>query len=241
VVVSAQESRQEVAMACRGGEASIEAMLDSWLARTPQESREILSMLELSCQDDGDSKKVDEKDNPYLMGEIVEPKQTDLAAEVKKIFEMLVAEGSDPNSAAAKAIALVAEEQKKGPKLETGPLNGKAVRAGPPSNVDALDEGFANALVWNSPTVVSTILTTASKYVKNATKEPWSPKFRTLKLSNKVADQITRLEGGLKLLQCLGFEIFATSQDFKAMIPAVVDLERMLETINKLLEGLADS
>ena len=246
MVVSAQESRREVATACRGGEASIEAMLDSWLARTPQESREILTMLELSCQEvaDDSSKKAAENgssENPYLVGEEKQPKEFDLAAEVKKIFEKLVAEGSDPTAAAAKAITLAAEAQKKGPKLEPGSLNGTAVRTGTPSNGEALDEAFANAIVWNKATDVSVVLATASKYVKNAIKEPWSSKFRTLKLSNKVADQITRVEGGLKLLQCLGFELFATNQDFKATIPVSLDLDETIRTIERLLEGAADS
>jgi thiol-disulfide isomerase/thioredoxin len=238
VVVPAKESRQAVAMACRGGELQIEAMLDSWLERTPQESREMLSMLELSCQDE-EAEEADEKENPYLVGG--ETKPVDTAARIKEFFGKLVAEGSDPTAAAAKAIGLIAEEQKSGPKLEAGPLTGKAIRAGPAlSDEDTLDQAFARALDWNSPSIVADVLSTALKYLKNTTKEPWSPKFRTFKLSNKVADQVTRAEGCLGLLQGLGFEVFGTSQDFKATIPVAADLEAMNETITRLLEGLEE-
>ena len=127
VVVSAAESRQEVAASCRGGEASIEAMLDSWLGRTPQESREILNMLELSCQevaeDNSSKKSVESAENPYLVtsvGQKKQPKSFDLAAEVKTIFERLVAKGNDPTAAAAKAITLAAKEQRKERNLNLG-------------------------------------------------------------------------------------------------------------------------
>jgi hypothetical protein len=237
VVVPANQSRQEVATACNGGEQGIEAMIDSWLERTPQESREMLSMLELSCQEE-EKVEVDDKENPYLMGEPKEPKQVDLAGEIKLFFEKLVAEGCNPTAAAAKAIDMVAEEQKKGPKLEPGPLNGKAVRTGPPVSDDVLDQAFAYAVERNSPSEVADVLSAALKYLKNATKEPWSPKYRTFKLSNKVADQITRVDGGLGLLQSLGFEVFGTSQDFKATIPVASDLEYVNKIITQLLEGL---
>ena len=101
-----------------------------------------------------------------------------------------------------------------------------------------MDEAFAYAMEWNSPEEVSGLLSTSLKYLKNAIKEPWSPKFRTFKLSNKVADKITKVHGGLKLLESMGFEVFGTSQDFKASIPVSADLERMNASIEGLLEGI---
>jgi hypothetical protein len=57
------------------------------------------------------------------MGELNEPKQVDLAGEIKASFEKLVEDGCNPTAAAAKAIGMVAEAQKKGPTLEPGPLD----------------------------------------------------------------------------------------------------------------------
>jgi len=241
VVVSQQESRQAVGMACRGGEHQIEAMLESWLDRTPQESKEMLSMLELSCQEDDPADKQDDEKNPYLVAENAVCPPANAAERIKQLFEKLVEEGNDPTSAAAKAIGMLAEEQKSGVKLEGGPLDGKAVRTGTPLDGDALDLAMACAMEWNSPSLVADVLTTSMKYLKNAMKEPWSPKYRSFKLSNKVADHITKIEGGIALLQALGFEIFGTSQEFKATIPLSRDLDEMNQTISRLIDGLSES
>lgn len=237
VVIPANQTRQDVMNACQRGERAIEEMLDTWLERTPQDTREVLSMLELSCEEE-ETIEEENKENPYLIGEPKKPKQVDLAAEIKGSFEKLVSEGFDATAAAAKAIGMVAEEQKKGPKLEPGPLDGKAVRTGPLAMDNALDAAFAFAMERNPPTEVAVVLSTALKYLQNASKEPWSPKFRTFKLSNKVADKITRVDGGLRLLQSIGFEVFGTSQDFKATIPVASDLDNMNERIAHLLERL---
>ena len=137
---------------------------------------------------------------------------------------------------------MVAEEQKKGTKnLDSGPLDGRASHAGPPlAPVAGLDQAFASVMEWNSPSVVREVLSTAKKYLDNATKEPWAPKFRSFKLSNKVADKFARVEGGLGLLQSLGFEVFGTSLDFKACIPVSADLGKVNDTISHLLKDLDD-
>jgi hypothetical protein len=88
----------------------------------------------------------------------------------------------------------------------------------------------------SSPHAVTTILSTSLKYLQPVIKEPWTPKFRTFRLSNKVADRITRIEGGLGLLQALGFEIFGTGYDFMATIPLLVDVEAMQAEIRRLLD-----
>jgi hypothetical protein len=244
IVVPASQSRQEVMTACRGGDLSIDTMLASWLERTPPESLEILSMLELSCQEDTLKKgSGNDKISPYLVRKKPTRSKTkpDTAARVKEIFTKLVQEGSEPTAAAAKAIEMVAADQKKAasPKLDPGPLNGKAARAGPPlQEVISVDEAVAQVVEWNSVDHVRTVLSTAVKYLTNTKKEPWTPKFRTFKLSNKVADQITRVEAGLRLLESLGFEVYGTSQDFMATIPLAADLDAMEKQINDLLENL---
>eukprot|EP00429_Kryptoperidinium_foliaceum_P006015 CAMPEP_0176014200 /NCGR_PEP_ID=MMETSP0120_2-20121206/6700_1 /TAXON_ID=160619 /ORGANISM="Kryptoperidinium foliaceum, Strain CCMP 1326" /LENGTH=1189 /DNA_ID=CAMNT_0017347133 /DNA_START=97 /DNA_END=3666 /DNA_ORIENTATION=- len=239
VVASANETRQSVAMACRGGERQIESLLDSWLQRVPQETTEILSMLELSCNElEPRIPSNHEKANPYLLLETKKDQPMDTAARIKEFFEKLVAEGSDPTAAAAKAIGLVAEEQKAGNKLEPGPLDGMAVRMGPISPARTVEHYLERAVDWNSVVSVKESLETAMKYLKNAEKEPWAPKFRSFKLSNKVADRITKLEGGLGLLETLGFDIFATNQDFKAVIPIAMDLEATNQRLAQLVEKL---
>lgn len=244
IVIPASQSRQEVMTGCRGGDLSIDTMLASWLEQTPPESLEILSMLELSCQEDTLKKgSGNDKISPYLVREkpIESKAKADTAARVKEIFTKLVQEGSEPTAAAAKAIGTVAAEQKKpaSSKLEHGPLNGKAARIGPPSQeAISVDEAVAQAVEWNSVDQVRTVLSTAVKYLTNTKKEPWTPKFRTFKLSNKVADRITRVEAGLRLLETLGFEVYGTSQDFMATIPLAADLDTMEKQINDLLENL---
>lgn len=244
VVVPASQSRQEVMTACQGGDLSIETMLASWLERTPPESLEILSMLELSCQEDTLKKgSGNDKISSYLVREKPAESKTkpDTAARVKEIFTKLVQEGSEPTAAAAKAIEMVVAEQKKpsSPKLEPGPLNGKAARTGPPlKKAVSVDETVAQVVEWHSVDQVRTVLSTAVKYLSNTKKEPWTPKFRTFKLSNKVADQITRVEAGLRLLESLGFEVYGTSQDFMATIPLIADLDAMEKQINRILENL---
>jgi len=97
---------------------------------------------------------------------------------------------------------------------------------------------LSQATEWNSPAVIIDALKVAAKYVGNAMKEPWSSKFRSFKLSNQVADKITRLEGGLAILQGIGFEISTTGQEFRAIIPVSVDLEQMNQLISQLIDDL---
>lgn len=201
VVIPPQESRQAVAMACRGGELAIENMLESWLERAPQESREILTMLELSCVEETNRNvNENEKESEYLTKH---------------------------------------EDSQHITKLSAGTLNGKAIQSGPHTDENLLDQTFANAMNCNSPVVVAEVLSTMLKYVNNAAKEPWTNRYRSFKLSNKVADQITRVEGGLGLLQGIGFDISFTSQDFKATIPVGADLDAMTQRLVHLLEGIS--
>lgn len=241
VVVPPDESRQAVAMACRSGEHAIESMLESWLERMPHDSREMLSMLELSCEEEVESQKVDDKVIEYLVAKEKDsnPRTVDTAARIKEIFEKLVGEGSDPTTAAVKAIAMAGEEEGGQRVLDSGPLNGKAIQIGPHKSYNTLDQAFTTFVERNSPIVVAEVLSTTLKYLKNASKEPWTPKYRTFKLSNKVADQITRAEGALGLLQELGFDVFGTSQDFKATIPVSSDLDAMIEMLTRLLDSIA--
>ena len=240
VVVPANESRQAVGMACRGGEQQIENLLETWLQRSPLESKEILSMLELSCHEPANDveKQKDTSENSYLVAEPLLVPSHDTSSRIKTNFEKLVGEGISPTSAAAKAIEMVAEEEKIGRKFDPGALSGKASKAGKFTPNSSLQDFLAFAIKFNSPLLVLDALKVTAKYVGNAMKEPWSSKFRSFKLSNQVADKITKLEGGLAVLQQLGFEITGTGEEFRASIPVSADLEEMNKEISRLIESM---
>ena len=251
VVVSANESRKEVVTACRGGDLRIEAMFQSWLGRTPTSTLELLSMIELSASEmETDTDKVDGNNmnpdnNPYLTRTTEcanqDPNQ-ELSVQVKVEFDKLIEAGHDPNSAAAAALTIVSKRQEKHSKSNFSPgnLNGKASYFGKsrPRSQNAFDDALAYSLEWNSASTVSTALTVAQKYLQNAQRVPWEPKFRRFKLSNKVADKITRVQGALELIQSIGFEVIGTGREFEASIPVAADLESMDSKITKLIDDL---
>lgn len=109
---------------------------------------------------------------------------------------------------------------------ESGPLNGKVQR------VPTLDEKIQKDQPLSD---IQTALGTALKYLENVKKTPYAPKFRTFKLGNKVADNITRIEGGVDLLTSVGFEVQGTSQDFVATIPLAADLDQMHSRITSMM------
>ena len=256
VVVSANESRQEVVTACRGGDLRIEAMFQSWLGRTPAPTKELLSMIELSAREiletnTDDEKDIDPDNNPYLKKRMLDtPKQDHnevLSIRIKAEFEKLVKAGHAPNTAAATALTIVSEaknlEEDNATTIAPGRLDGKATYAGQsrPRSQDFVDQALAYALDRNSASAVSDVLSIALKYLKNSKKVPWEPKYRSFKLSNKIADKITRVEGGLRLLQTLGFEVIGTNRDFEGIIPVAADLIAMDTRITKLMEDMKTS
>jgi thiol-disulfide isomerase/thioredoxin len=113
---------------------------------------------------------------------------------------------------------------------EPGPLNGKAQRLPGLSESEKIQEDRPM-----SDDDIQEALGTALKYLENAQKAPWSPKFRTFKLGNKVADRITRIKGGVDLVRSVGFEVAGTSQDFVATIPLVADLDKMHSRITSMM------
>jgi thiol-disulfide isomerase/thioredoxin len=205
VVVAADASRGEVSQACSRGESAIEALLQSWLSRIPFESQEILTMLELSCADAHVAPDAGKAAPPPVNPYLV---------------------------CAEKPTSTTPEGD-----LEPGPLNGKAQRVPVSSEKTKEDQPLSRILAWNpsARTDIEAVLGTALKYLENAQKTPWSPKFRTFKLGNKVADHITRVEGGLDLIRSVGFEVKGTSQDFIATIPLVSDLDKMHSKITSMM------
>jgi len=249
VVIPANESRQEIVTACRGGDLRIEAMFQSWLSRTPSSTQELLSMIELSARevetskDDGSEKSLN--DNPYLKRTIDTSKtddNKDFETWFKAEFEKLVQAGHHPNTAAAKALEIVSETSKEKSAAKAIPegIDLKASYKGSSrlGSQDATADALAYAIEQNSASTVAETLSIAHKYVVNSQRIPWEPKFRRFKLSNKVADKITRVEGGLGLIQSIGFEIVGTNRDFEASIPAAANLKSMDTKIAQLIDDL---
>jgi hypothetical protein len=155
------------------------------------------------------------------------------AAQVKEKFAKLVAEGVEPNKAAAQAIQMVTDQQKAGTttSFEPGPLNDidwKSIESGDKvSSTDLASEINKDEL--------QTVLKTILKYLENAKKEPWTPRFRSFKLSNKIVDRITRVEGALDLVCSLGMYIYPVETDFMACIPLSINLDEMEASIKDLM------
>jgi hypothetical protein len=206
-----------------------------------------MAMLELSCDEDVSKATTngENKEHPYLTKSALESQATtvetrDPSELIKEMFAKLVTEGFEPNAAAAKAIQMVAE-QRNAPKTTTsfdpGPLNGIAWKSMNSIDIPSTEELALSVVSWNNSgkTVVHTVVSTAQKYLENVIREPWTPRFRSFKLSNKVVDHITRVEGALELICSLGLYIYPTETDFLACIPLSADLDQLKEAMSGLL------
>jgi len=67
------------------------------------------------------------------------------------------------------------------------------------------------------------------KYVSNARRDPSCPKYRSIRLSNKVFDRITSSDRGIDLIIRCGFHVHVTDVDYIASIPLAANLELMLQ------------
>ena len=138
VVVSAEQSRSEVAIACqRGDDAITELVTERWVQSLPPESKSIMESLALSCAEGNEDAGCDSEVNKYLVRDPSEAADDieegaspgiNPQEQIKAIFTDLVSkEGLTPNAAAAKAIQIYSEGQKHQstprPDLSTGTLN----------------------------------------------------------------------------------------------------------------------
>ena len=234
VVSSADQSRREVLQACQLGDEGIEAMLRSWMDRVPDESKDLIHMLELSCEKDGEVDEISSTPDPYLVR--AEPwKPPDPAEQVKEIFSRLVSDGEAPNAAAAKAIRMVSQAGQS-PLFGEGGLN-----AVPEFDLKLdnrhlrIQELIAQLRGTNpySEDIIQLLHRLLSTFLDNAAREPWNPKFRSMKLSNKSVDRLTRVEGTLELMQILGLRVVPTYMDFVVTIPLASDLDRIRANLSK--------
>ena len=238
VVVSTQASRREVMEACSRGEAAIESLLQTWLQRLAPESLEIIQMLEMSCVQEREAAQdvVDAKVDSYLTRIPSESStREDTATQIKSKFAELVKEGLRPNEAAAKAIQIVSSQSPDSPEsLPAGPLDRK-LKTTQESNASVL-EGCLQKMGKDE---VEVVLNTIVKYLENAKREPWNPKFRSFKLSNKVVDRIVHVPNGLELLGCIGLDVSCTIDDFVIFIPLEADTHQLHAKVAKMLENQA--
>lgn len=206
IVVPMSETRSEVMQACQGGEARIETMLESWIAHIPQESQEILTMLALSCDDS--------KEKPSLEGVATE-------------HPYLIKAGTEGSAAAIDPSS-----------FESGPLNNVEWKTKDSVPVEATMEIASQVASLNhsGKAVVNAVVSTALKYLENAKKEPWTPKFRSFKLGNKIVDRITQVERALDLICSLGLYVYPSEADFMVCIPLAKDLNKMEKEMKDVLE-----
>jgi hypothetical protein len=121
----------------------------------------------------------------------------------------------------------------------TSPLNGLFTRRffdGKQYRKDAASPSQAALHILNNSgrNELAMVLSTTQKYLINCVKAPWSPLFRHIQLSFKVADRITQTQGGLELLNSLGFRVYGSDEDFFAEIPVYVHLDAMLRQNKEL-------
>jgi hypothetical protein len=245
VVVSAGDSRREVIDACNRGDDGVDGLFSRWMDRLPPETKELASMLEKSVVD----VKVElpppssmlpngaELETAYLRRPTAVESKEDVAVRVKSTFTKLVEElGMPPNAAAAKAIR-IATGQASSVAVElsgTELVSDDEGRRSPTSEMLRIVERLAKDGVDPARTAEAA-LATALKYAENARNEPWNPKFRLFKLSNKVADRMMPM---LELFTaCLGVEVGATDSDFCGSFPVCLNLDELVRQLHQLIEA----
>jgi len=268
VVVSPDDSRKEVHQACQRGEQAIESLFKTWLTKVPPETSSMLEILALSCSEaedasgDAGDKATNVKAEEYLVrkkDEKPKPSTEDLQARVKEIFTTLVASGQSPNEAAAQAIKQASEEQNNpSVKLEQGIIRWGNVEVCKDQTLSNSIEEKANKLsemhcemhglgaaseserISSGAKKVVDVLSIAKKYVANVQKDPYNPRFRNFKLSNKIFDSITSNRGSIDLLTTIGFAVYPSSIDFVASIPLSTDLALMSNVLDSLIKAYSN-
>mmetsp|Transcript_19228 Transcript_19228/g.29290 ORF Transcript_19228/g.29290 Transcript_19228/m.29290 type:complete len:975 (+) Transcript_19228:165-3089(+) len=238
IVVSSAQSRTDVMKACQTGEPGIEEMFRQWLTLIPEESKELHTLLELSCESDEENEALPQSRKFDYLVRDGEPKvpqcnKENVERKVKELFTTLVKNGENPNTAAAKAIKLVGLQQQKGLPYEIGNLTDGSLRKLTEKKYNARSEALVKLKERNesSKDIAVKILKTMLKYIENALNEPWNPRFRAFKLNNKVADRATRFEGSLDYICSFGMDVIPTNQDFMIILPVAEDLDAMKNAV----------
>jgi len=244
IVVPNTETRQQLMQACSRGDDGIKAMFQNqWLERCPVESKQMLELLAVSCRDAANGEKESYGDSAVLRSHLIRKESEEKRARMASLIEQLVEDGMEHDEALemAQQVEDVSAEVGSGPEsqLEVGAMNGilTSKKLDEPLQIHASPSEWAAKIANDAGREqLAVVLSTAMKYLNNCIKSPWTPTFRSFRLSFKVADRITRVFGGLQLLQSLGFTVNGTYEDFVANIPIQADLDAMHEAIEGLLQ-----
>ncbi len=116
VVVSQEHVRNDIMRGCQRGDKGVVDSCNHWLTLIPEESKMIVQSVQLSLQEEAKmlQERVSSKPNSYLVRQVPEVKPKDPSEAVKCYFTALVAQGKNPTTAAAEAIARFAAEQSDG-------------------------------------------------------------------------------------------------------------------------------
>ena len=237
VVVPAEQSRNDIIQTFSNYDSIRHLIQNTWMNQIPEESQMIYETLALSCQEDDEKDDTNKEPNPYLILEtspsspMDEKKKQDPSQRIQELFIKLTqTDGMEPNAAAAKAIQILSQEQQKQesttPKLSAGNLTSITKDNNHENNESSTEE------------VETEVAKIILKYVNNARKHPNTPKFRSIKVSNKVFDRVMAMPGGIvQLLNSGHIQLYHTQTDFYATIPLDADLEEIHKRLSSIVSG----
>lgn len=242
VVINNTESRALVLQTCQGGtDESICSMFSThWLSKTPVDSQQLLELLAMSNVEETDS-CVDVRPTVEFCSYLVRNK----FVEQQERIDMMAAQLIDDNMDEAEAYE-TAEQAVELSMVDENENMKESLLDGLFERIDISDistEGYPSIspsdiaeeiIRKNGREQLNSVLTTIFKYFNNCFEEPWNPKYRKFQLSFKVADSIIKVDGSIKLMLSVGFEISCTNEDYIAYIPIPMDLDQMKNSITSL-------
>lgn len=231
IVVSQESSRNAIKSACERGEGAIEDMFNSWIDQIPADSKDMYEAMKASCIEDSTNQNEEmeiDVDSTRLETNKIMTLE-DQRNRVVEIYNQLCGEGMVMNEAGAKAIQQVTEEVQAAKgiciEIDEAKLN--------PENEPVFEDTFDPTSI--SPEVVNVVL----KYLTNIEENPFTPRFRMLRFSNQVFDQVVSSRGGLHfIVQILGFDVFSVGTDFVAVIPLAANISQMIKLTQDIVEDL---
>lgn len=244
IVIPNAIARREVQEACQRGEESICNMFRSWLDRVPIDTKELLHMLEASCDT-----SVDDKDDCLIPKAYLTSKEHQHLNETREsLVSQLMGEGMDKDEAleAANAVIEVSIQDETNHSIPLGPGSFHDAFNMTIQRVDERDFGKSRALAQaiqsnHDPIMVVNLLETARKYLINCRNAPHSIRFRRIDLSFKLIDsKIARFGGGLQLLESVGFSIDICGDSYMLYIAVHVDVNLVEGKMKELIEEFKD-
>ena len=239
VVINNTESRALVIQTCHGGtDESIYSMFSAhWLSKTPVDSQQLLGLLALSNFNEPD-RCVEVLTPVEFCSYIVRNEFMEQQNHIEMVASQLKEDNMDEAEAyatAQQAVELSMIDCKENTKrscldglFKRIEISCQSTEGYPPISVSDIAEQI---LKKHGKEQLDLIFTTILKYLNNCFVEPWNPKYRKFQLSFKVADSMIAIDGGIKMMEAVGFEISCTTEDYNACIPIPMDLEQMKTSI----------